>query len=211
MRLVDTRQRILSTALESFGTTGVDGTSLDALARELGLAKQSILYHFNSKQILFQAVVDRAADVFISELDAEVEPLPRDDVFAQVEGAVRVVFRLALQRPALLGLLREASRPGSSVAVQLSGRLSIHIDAAQRSLDQALVEGRVAGSDARLLLFSLYSTIMGVATEVEVMRAMGVEPSLRSLAERRRELLRFLRAALDPLPESASKSLGSLA
>ena len=211
MRLVDTRQRILSTALESFGTTGVDGTSLDALARELGLAKQSILYHFNSKQILFQAVVDRAADVFISELDAEVEPLPRDDVFAQVEGAVRVVFRLALQRPALLGLLREASRPGSSVAVQLSGRLSIHIDAAQRSLEQALVEGRVAGSDARLLLFSLYSTIMGVATEVEVMRAMGVEPSLRSLAERRRELLRFLRAALDPLPESASKSLGSLA
>ena len=211
MRLVDTRQRILSTALESFGTTGVDGTSLDALARELGLAKQSILYHFNSKQILFQAVVDRAADVFISELDAEVEPLPRDDVFAQVEGAVRVVFRLALQRPALLGLLREASRPGSSVAVQLSGRLSIHIDAAQRSLEQALVEGRVAGSDARLLLFSLYSTIMGVATEVEVMRAMGVEPNLRSLAERRRELLRFLRAALDPLPESASKSLGSLA
>ena len=211
MRLVDTRQRILSTALESFGTTGVDGTSLDALARELGLAKQSILYHFNSKQILFQAVVDRAADVFISELDAEVEPLPRDDVFAQVEGAVRVVFRLALQRPALLGLLREASRPGSSVAVQLSGRLSIHIDAAQRSLEQALVEGRVAGSDARLLLFSLYSTIMGVATEVEVMRAMGVEPSLRSLAERRRELLRFLRAALDPLPENASKSLGSLA
>ena len=211
MRLVDTRQRILSTALESFGTTGVDGTSLDALARELGLAKQSILYHFNSKQILFQAVVDRAADVFISELDAEVEPLPRDDVFAQVEGAVRVVFRLALQRPALLGLLREASRPGSSVAVQLSGRLSIHIDAAQRSLDQALVEGRVAGSNARLLLFSLYSTIMGVATEVEVMRAMGVEPSLRSLAERRRELLRFLRAALDPSPEPASKSLGSLA
>ena len=211
MRLVDTRQRILSTALESFGTTGVDGTSLDALARELGLAKQSILYHFNSKQILFQAVVDRAADVFISELDAEVEPLPRDDVFAQVEGAVRVVFRLALQRPALLGLLREASRPGSSVAVQLSGRLSFHIDAAQRSLDQALVEGRVAGSNARLLLFSLYSTIMGVATEVEVMRAMGVEPSLRSLAERRRELLRFLRAALDPSPEPASKSLGSLA
>ena len=181
------------------------------MARELGLAKQSILYHFNSKQILFQAVVDRAADVFISELDAEVEPLPRDDVFAQVEGAVRVVFRLALQRPALLGLLREASRPGSSVAVQLSGRLSIHIDTAQRSLEQALVEGRVAGSDARLLLFSLYSTIMGVATEVEVMRAMGVEPSLRSLAERRRELLRFLRAALDPLPENASKSLGSLA
>ena len=91
------------------------------------------------------------------------------------------------------------------MAVQLTGRLSLHIDAAQRSLEVALAEGRVAGSNARLLLFSLYSTIMGVATEVEVMRAMGVEPSLRTLAERRIELLRFLRAAL--VPGSASSSL----
>ena len=195
---VSTRQRILDTALDSFGTTGVDGTSLDALARQLGLRKQSILYHFRSKQVLFEAVLDEAASQFISELDQVVERVEPNDVWAQVEGTVRVVFRLAVQRPALLGLLREASRPGSMVAVQLSSRLANHIDAAQHSLEIALKDGRVLGNDARLLLFSLYSTIMGVATEVEVLRAMGVEPSLRSLAERRQELLRFLRVALIP-------------
>lgn len=190
-----TRQRILDTALDSFGTRGVDGTSLDALARELGLRKQSILYHFKSKNALFAAVVDEAANRFIHELDAVVD---RGDVWGQVEGTVRVVFRLAVQRPALLGLLREASRPGSTVAVQLSARLGGHIEAAQASLEQALNDGRVVGDNARLLLFSLYSTIMGVATEVEVLRAMGVEPSMRTLAERRSELLRFLREALIP-------------
>lgn len=197
IRVVNTRQRILDTALESFGTTGVDGTSLDALARTLGLRKQSILYYFQSKNGLFEAVVDQAATEFIAELD---DVVGADDVWDQVEGTVRVVFRLALQRPALLGLLREASRPGSMVAVQLTSRLSNHIEAAQHSLELALKEGRVAGDNARLLLFSLYSTIMGVATEVEVLRAMGIEPSLRSLAERRSELLRFLSAALSPQP-----------
>lgn len=195
---VSTRQRILDTALDSFGTTGIDGTSLDALARQLGLRKQSILYYYNSKQALFEAVLDEAADQFITELDQVVARVSPNDVWAQLEGTVRVVFRLAVQRPALLGLLREASRPGSMVAVQLSSRLAGHIDAAQHSLEIALKEGRVLGNDARLLLFSLYSTIMGVATEVEVLRAMGVEPSLRSLAERRQELLRFLRVALLP-------------
>lgn len=192
---MSTRQRILDTALESFGTRGVDGTSLDALARTLGLRKQSILYYFNSKDGLFRAVVDEAANEFIAELDDVVDS---EDVWEQVEGTVRVVFRLAVQRPALLGLLREASRPGSMVAVQLTSRLSNHIEAAQHSLEIALKEGRVTGDNARLLLFSLYSTIMGVATEVEVLRAMGIEPSLRSLAERRAELLRFLSAALTP-------------
>lgn len=191
-----TRQRILDTALDSFGTRGVDGTSLDALARELGLRKQSILYYFKSKNALFEAVLDEAADRFIDELSTVVD---RGDVWQQVEGTVRVVFRLAVQRPALLGILREASRPGSTVAVQLSGRLGGHIEAAQSSLEQALDEGRVVGENARLLLFSLYSTIMGVATEVEVLRAMGIEPSLRTLAERRAELLRFLRVALLPV------------
>jgi len=196
---VSTRQRILDTALESFGTAGVAETSLDALARSLDLRKQSILYYFNSKAELVDAVVDEAADRFISELDTLSDRVDPTDVWSQLEGAVRVVFRLAVQEPALLGLVREASRPGSTVALRLSTRLSQQIGAAQHSLDIALKEGRVQGENSRLLLFSLYSTIMGVATEVEVLRAMGIEPSLRSLAQRRQELLRFLRVALNPL------------
>jgi len=190
---VSTRQRILDTALDTFGRTGLDGTSLDDLARSIGLRKQSILYYFPSKVALFEAVVDEAADTFIAELD---DVVTSDDVWEQVEGTVRVVFRLAVQRPALLGLLREASRPGSPAAAQLTSRLATLIEAAHHNLEIALKEGTVKGNDARLLLFSLYSTIMGVATEVEVLRAMGIEPTLRSLAERRVELLRFLREAL---------------
>lgn len=192
---VSTRDRILDAALGSFGTKGVDGSSLDAIAKELGIRKQSILYYFPSKAALFDAVLDRAADTFAEELSGLEET---DDVWTQVEGTVRIVFRLATRRPALLGLLREASRPGSNVGSRLSGRLSHHISDAQTRLQRALDEGSVRGDDARLLLFSLYGTIIGVATEVEVLRAMGIEPSLRTLTERRTELLRFLNAALSP-------------
>ena len=192
---VSTRQRILDTALGSFGTKGVDGSSLDSIAGELGIRKQSILYYFPTKTALFEAVLDQAADTFVKELESLDQT---DDVWSQVEETVRIVFRLATRRPALLGLLREASRPGSNVGVRLSGRLSEHIAVAQARLERALAEGTVRGDDARLLLFSLYGTIIGVATEVEVLRAMGIEPSLRTLTERRAELLRFLRAALMP-------------
>lgn len=51
-------------------------------------------------------------------------------------------------------------------------------------------------TDPNLLLVSAYSTVMGVATEVEVLRAVGIEPTLREAVRRRRELLRFLEAAL---------------
>ena len=56
--------------------------------------------------------------------------------------------------------------------------------------------GRMRRHDPRLLLLSAYSMVIGMATEVEVLRAFGEEPTLRSLVRRRRELLDFLRSAL---------------
>jgi hypothetical protein len=56
--------------------------------------------------------------------------------------------------------------------------------------------GAVRRQDPRLLLLAAYSSVIGMATEVEVHRALGDEPSARSLVRRRRELLAFLRSAL---------------
>jgi hypothetical protein len=54
-------------------------------------------------------------------------------------------------------------------------------------------------------LLSAYCSVIGVATEVEVLRAVGVDPSARSLVRRRSELLAFLRSALlaDEVPAPA--------
>jgi hypothetical protein len=59
--------------------------------------------------------------------------------------------------------------------------------------------GRMRRHDPRLLLLAAYSMVTGLATEVEVLRAFGEEPTLRSLIRRRNELLDLLRAALVPV------------
>ncbi len=46
----------------SFGTRGYDASSLDAIASELGVRKQTILYYFPTKEALLEAVIDRSAD-----------------------------------------------------------------------------------------------------------------------------------------------------
>lgn len=189
-----TRERVLDAALASFGTKGYEATSLDHLAVDLGVRKQTILYYFPTKADLLDAVVDRAADDLASALEAAVADA--GDGFARVEAIVRSVFRLAMRRPELLGLLREVSRLGSPVATRLTERFEPLVARATAFLEAEMAAGRVRTCDARLLLLSVYSTVLGVATEVEVLRAVGIEPTLRSMAVRRRELLRFLHSAL---------------
>jgi hypothetical protein len=72
------------------------------------------------------------------------------------------------------------------------------IERATSFLEEGMAAGQFRRQDARLLLLATYSTVIGVATEVEVLRALGVEPTARSLARRRAELLAFLRSALLP-------------
>lgn len=189
-----TSERILDAALASFGGRGYEASSLDALAAGIGVRKQTILHHFGSKHALLDAVIDRSADELAEALERALAKAGPG--FDRIEALVRAVFRLAARRPELLGLLREVSRLGPPAATRLTNALDPLVERARSFLEAEMAAGTMRPQDARLLLLSAYSTVIGVATEVEVLRAVGVAPGARSLLRRRGELIAFLRSAL---------------
>jgi TetR/AcrR family transcriptional regulator len=193
-RTRETESRILAAALDSFGTAGYDATSLDNLAAGLGLSKQAILYHWPSKAALLDAVIDHACLDLIVAFDGVLTEAGTG--WERVEAVVRAVFRVALRRPELLGFIREVSRLGGDASARIIGDLDPFVVRARDYLTREMDAGRIRRCDPGLLFVSAYSTVLGAATEVEVLRAVGVEPTLRSTVVRRRELLAFLRAAM---------------
>ncbi len=206
MSPVSTADRILDGALASFGTKGYEGTSLDVLAAGLGLRKQSILYHFSSKEALLESVIDRSA-IELSQALEESLRATQEDPWRRIEAVVRSVFRLAARRPELLGLVREVSRLGPPAASRLTAALDPLVARATGFLQAEMEAGSLRRQEPRLLLLSAYSAVIGVATEVEVLRALGYEPTVRSLVRRRRELLSFLHSALMATPGGAALSV----
>lgn len=190
-----TSDRILGAALRSFGTTGIDGTSLDALARDLGMTKQAILYWFPSKEALLDAVVDFSA----TELQHRfARAITTGEGFERVEAVVRAAFRLAARHPSMLGLMREVNRVGPPTSSRLTEAVAPLLTAAAAWLGAEMDAGRLRRHEPRLLVLVAYSSVTGLATEVEVLRALGEEPTLASLVRRRDQLLDLLRAALVP-------------
>lgn len=189
-----TADRILVAAMAEFGTRGYEATSLDDLAGRLGIRKQTILYWFPSKEALLEAVVDRCADEVTRRLERGLADA--GDGFDRVEAMVRVMFRLAARHPSMLGFLREVTRLGPPASTRLLTRLQPLVDRAAGYLEDEMDAGRMRRHDPRLLLLACYSMVTGLATEVEVLRAFGEEPSLASLVRRRDELLALLRASL---------------
>jgi AcrR family transcriptional regulator len=190
----NTSHRILETALVSFGTNGIDGTSLDALARELGVTKQAILYWYPSKEALLEAVIDFCSE----ELQRRFARALQDgsEGFERVEVIVRTAFRLAARHPAMLGLMREVNRIGPPTSSRLTEAVTPLLSAAAGWLDAEMAAGRLRRHDPKLLVLMAYSAVTGLATEVEVLRALGEEPTLASLVRRRDQLIDLLRDAL---------------
>jgi len=189
-----TPERILDAALASFATRGYEASSLDALAVGLDIRKQTILYWFPSKEILLEAVIDRSAVELSAALEASLAAA--DTGWLRVETVVRSVFRLAARRPELLGLVREMGRTGTPAATRLVTAMEPLVRRASEFLEAEMDAGHMRRHEPRLLLLAIYSTVIGMLTEVEVLRAFGEEPTARSLVRRRNEILELLRSAL---------------
>ena len=194
--LQGTADRILDAALSLFGSRGYEATSLDTLAERLGMRKQSILYWFPSKEALLEALIDRSAAELAEALESSLTRAGTG--WSRIEAVVRSVFRLAARRPELLGLVREVGRLGPPAASRLTIALEPLVVRASIFLASEMDAGNMRRHEPRLLLLTIYSTVVGMVTEVELLRALGEEPTARSLVRRRQQILRLLRSALVP-------------
>lgn len=98
-------ESLLLVAVKLFNERGYDGTSMEDLARKLGITKSAIYYHVPSKDELLRLAVDRALDGLFAVV-AEVDDVPGraiDRLEHVLRGSVAVLVR---QLPFVTLLLR---------------------------------------------------------------------------------------------------------
>ena len=199
-----TRERILDVAVDLFGARGVDAVSLDEIAASVGVRKQTVLYWFASKDELVAAVLETAATQLVVVIDAAARWAP-DDPLDRIDSVVRAVFRAAVRRPALLGLVREVSRLNPAQADRLGSLVAPLVDRATVYLATEMDAGRLRRGDPRLVAALGYATVTGIATEPEALRVVGWRADVGGLRRLRDELRAFLRAALAPGPADVAR------
>lgn len=187
-----TADRVLDAALVSFAARGFDATSLDGLAAELGIRKQTILYYHRSKEVLLGAVIDRAVGELVDAFDVATTTAP-----VHVERpaiVIDTILRLGAGRPELLALLWQVARRGAAS----SGRLAEGVQPLFEQLVTYLCgPGRASGATRRrigIAVRAVAARVLGLAVEVEMRRALGITADLAWLRHRRSDLLRELRA-----------------
>ncbi|PVH27699.1 TetR family transcriptional regulator C-terminal domain-containing protein [Pararhodobacter oceanensis] len=149
------RGLILDAALEVFSANGFRGATLDQIAAVAGLSKPNILYYFDSKERMHNALLEGLLDVWLAPLRA-IDP--EGDPRAQIMGYMRRKLQMSRDYP------RE-SRLFANEVLQGAPRLETSISGTLRDLvdDRAAViqawsdAGRLPAIDPYHLIFSIWA------------------------------------------------------
>jgi len=116
---IPTRERILRSAAEAFARDGLAHATLASIAAGASIRRPSLLYHFPSKDALYEAVVSRAFEDLGNQLSGVMSaPLPfRDRVVGMAVALQRFLASHPTHGPILVRELVNEG-PGQQILVE---------------------------------------------------------------------------------------------
>ncbi|MEV0384332.1 TetR/AcrR family transcriptional regulator [Nonomuraea sp. NPDC050643] len=169
-----TRSAILGRSVAIASAEGLEGLTIGRLATELGMSKSGVLGHFGSKEALQLAVLDRAGEIF------------RTEVWEPVVAAAPGLVRLRALCEAWISYLERGVFPGGcffvAAAHEFDGRPGPVRGAVEARFDtwrarltkeagRAVAAGDLPGStDPDQLVFELLGLVMALNHAIQLHR-----------------------------------------
>jgi AcrR family transcriptional regulator len=151
-RGVRTEEAIVEATLRLLAARGIQGTSLDLVADEVGVAKSSILWHFGSKEGLLLRVAERAFEAVARGPAQRILALP---TIEEREAAMWAFFTETVrERPALRRLVLYLIFECAEGRPELRARLQQLYRSARELVAEGL-RGVVAQADRRRRLAAI--------------------------------------------------------
>ena len=193
---------LVEEAIRQFGREGYNGASLDQIATAVGVRKQTLLYYFATKDALLEACLSAAGERLVLEIAKALED--KETYWDRAEAVIHSVFALAEEWPEFPMFIREAGRLGPEAFERFAGILDPLRRRAIDFLQTGMDTGEIRKQDPAMLLFTLYTGVVGSLTEASVLNVVvGADKGRASLKRREREVIAFVRAALLPREDPA--------
>ncbi|GHF56493.1 AcrR family transcriptional regulator [Amycolatopsis bartoniae] len=157
------RALVLAAARQVFATSGVQGATIEQIARQAGLSRQAVYELFGDKAALFEQTVadlEEQAYAAIAELGSGDADL---DLKSWARKNYGNLFAFVAEHPEALPLLHEAERTGEPALTRLRARLAeVYREASGRRWAEFGVEPGRADTALVAMYFAMVEALVGL-------------------------------------------------
>ncbi|THF59525.1 TetR family transcriptional regulator C-terminal domain-containing protein [Ollibium composti] len=166
------RDLILEAALEVFSAHGFRGATIDQIAEAAGMSKPNLLYYFRRKEDIHETLMQRLLDTWLAplrELDDVGDPL------TELRSYIHRKLEMARDFPRESRLFANEILQGAPrIMPLLEGELKTLVDDKAAVIDGWMRAGKIARTDPRHLIFSIWATTQHYADfDVQVRAVLG--------------------------------------
>ncbi|WP_050465248.1 TetR/AcrR family transcriptional regulator [Herbaspirillum autotrophicum] len=159
---------IVAQAERVFAECGYEGTSIAAIAENVGLSKQNLLYYFPSKQILYKRVLDDVLDSWLERMTVLADPAlqPEDALRSYIEAKLR----FSRERPwgsRVYGM--EVISGAHMYSAEIRAKVVPVLRKDIEIFEQWMAEGKIATINATHLLFAIWAMTQAYADSASQM------------------------------------------
>lgn len=169
---------ILHAALECFGAFGFEGTSTRAVAERAGVSHPLLIYHFESKERLWQRTMEDVIGRYQSELDARLVTIEPRDAVSGLRAFIENFVAFSARTPQLHRIMTQQSTQGSE---RIQWLIDDHLLDSFSKVCDMIKRGQAArrvrkGDPARLYyaVIGLAGTLFSVSTEFQMLTGRDV-------------------------------------
>lgn len=172
-----TEERLLDAAERLFGAAGFHGVALAEVAQDAGIRRPSLLYHYDTKEALYLAVLKRGFEQIHALVMESVKP--EDSLEDRVDRLVDQLVAFANRRRGVVEMVLRAlvtkDDPGhASTSEELAGLIG--------ALEMAVVTAGANPELSRAALLQIVSTHLVLTAAGDVGRRLWREDRTRALA-----------------------------
>jgi AcrR family transcriptional regulator len=179
----ETREAIVQSALRLFAKRGVSGTSIDQIAREAGITKGAVYWHFDSKDTLFEAIMERIRERWQESVQAPLAGKATAE--ARLEALFEGYAELFTATPEICLFMQRVLLEGDRT---FSPRVARIFTQTARLMAKVLEEGKTraefrADLEATATALAILGSISGASQQCLANRSLTIETLLGEARE----------------------------
>ena len=178
-----TKRKIFETSLKLFSEKGYDATSIEEITATVGVAKGTLYYHFNSKEEIFNFLIEEGMKLLINSI--EIKTSKCDNVLDKIKAVSLIQLKAVHKYENLLTIVMSQTWGNESINVFCKEKVLEYISVIQNIVQEGVDNGDIVNCNSEVLASEIFS--LTCSTLIYKRKAKLEEIDVRSVSTSGRE------------------------